>query len=289
VRPVSSVLTRKLRRDLWRHRGQFAAVVLVLAIGVAVFIAASDAYRNLRDSFDQAYTSQRLPDVVVTGPRVGRLASDVRGLSGNPVVQTRTQADIGGRVADHTLLTRVVSVPDSGQPDVAAIAVRSGGLPGRGEVLVEQHLADHFLLGDTIDLQTPQGWRTVTVSGTGLSTEYFWPARSQQEIMTTAEQFGVVFAPARLARTLSNAPDHQLAVFARDREGASALVSEVRELATPAGLVVTTREDQPSYTALDQDVRAFGDFARFLPALFLIAGTVGAFILLPASCMPSGP
>ena len=44
--------------------------------------------------------------------------------------------------------------------------------------------------------------------------------------------------------------------------------------------MATTREDQPSYTALDQDVRAFGDFARFLPALFLVAGAVGAFILL---------
>lgn len=279
---MSSVLLRKLRRDLWRQRGQFAAVVVVLAIGVTVFIAATDAYRNLRDSFDEAYARQRLPDVVLAGPGAGQLADRVLALPGDPVVQARSQADVGGRIGDHTLLVRVVGVPDGGQPAVASLAVRSGRLPGPGEVLVEQHLADHFALapGDTVDLQGTQGWRTVTVSGTGLSTEYFWPARSQQEIMTTAEQFGVVFAPDATVHGLGGTTQDQLAVYARDRDGAGALVPAARDLAATAGVVATAREDQPSYTALDQDVRAFGEFARFLPALFLVAGTVGAFILL---------
>jgi putative ABC transport system permease protein len=279
---VTSVLTRKLRRDLWRHRTQFAAVVVVVAIGIAVFVAASDAYRNLHDSFDRAYATQRLPDVVLTGPSAPALEEQVRGLPGEPAVEARTQADLGARVGDHTLLGRVVSIPEGRQPDVASIAIRSGRLPRTGEVLVEEHLADHFHLaaGDSLDLYGPRGWTTVQISGTGLSTEYFWPARSQQEIMTTAEQFGVVFAPASLATTLSDAPEQQLALYAGERDQAPALVSAAGDLARANGLVVTTREDQASYTALDQDVRAFGEFANFLPALFLAAGVLGAFILL---------
>ena len=65
---VSRVLSRKLRRDVWRQRAQFAAVVVVVAIGIAVFVAASDAYRNLKDSFATAYSTQRLPDVVLSRP-----------------------------------------------------------------------------------------------------------------------------------------------------------------------------------------------------------------------------
>jgi putative ABC transport system permease protein len=283
---VNTVLARKLRRDLWRHRGQFAAVVVVLAIGVAVFIAASDAYRNLRDSFDRAYAGQRLPDVVLTGPGAPAVADAVGALPGRPFVDVRSEVDLGGRVGDHTLLTRVVSVPDGGQPAVASLSLRSGHLPGPGEVVAEQHLADHFGLspGDSFELQTAHGWQRVTISGTGLSPEYFWPARSAQEIMTTADQFGVVFAPEGLADTLAGARADtrrlQVAAYARDRRQVDPLVAGARRVASSAGLVVSTRDDQPSYTALDQDVRTFGDFARFLPLLFLVAGTFGAFILL---------
>ena len=65
---VSRWLTRKLRRDLWAHRWPFLAVGVIIAIGIAVYIGASDAYANLQQSFDRAYAVQRLPDVVVAGP-----------------------------------------------------------------------------------------------------------------------------------------------------------------------------------------------------------------------------
>ena len=259
-----------------------AAVIVVVAMGIAVFVAASDAYRNLNDSFDRAYATQRLPDVVLTGPAAASLAGDAPTLPGDPLVTTRAQADLGARVGEHTLLGRVVSVPDGTQPDVARLAVRSGQLPTGGEVLVEQHLADHFHLqpGDTIELFGPSGWRSLRVSGTGLSTEYFWPARSQQEVMTSAEQFGVVFAPDSLVSQLAVAPQPQLALYARDRRRAGDLVAAATDLARTHNLVATARTDQPSYVALEQDVQTFGQFANLLPVLFLVAGVLGAFIVL---------
>jgi putative ABC transport system permease protein len=279
---VSTVLRRKLRRDVWRQRTQFAAVVAVVAIGVAVFVAASDAYRNLKGSFATAYATQRLPDVVVSGPNVGAVANDVAQLPGAPFVTARTQQDSGARIADHTLLSRIVTIPDRGQPDVGKIALRQGRLPHAGEVLVEQHLADHFKLepGSTIELYGPHGWQPVVVSGSGIAPEYFWPARSQQEVMTSAEQFGVVFAPETSARAFVNAPDRQLALYARDRKEAGALVTAATSLAREHGLVVQARKDQPSFVALDQDVQTFGQFANLLPLLFLVAAVLGAFILL---------
>jgi putative ABC transport system permease protein len=267
---------------VWRQRGQFAAVIVVIAMGIAVFVAASDAYRNLNDSFDRAYSTQRLPDVVLSGPNAATLAAEAANLPGHPLVTSRVQADVGARVGDHALLGRIVSIPNAAQPDVAQLAVRSGRLPSSGEVLVEQHLADHFGLrpGDTIELFTPRGWRPVRVSGTGLSTEYFWPARSQQETMTSAEQFGVVFAPDALARDVAPDAQPQLALYATDRNRAGDLVTAATDLARSHDLVAAARTDQPSYMALDQDVQTFGEFANLLPVLFLVAGVLGAFIVL---------
>ena len=129
---VSGVLARKLRRDVWRQRTQFLAVVVVVAIGVAVFVAANDAYRNLKDSFATAYATQRLPDVVLSGPNADAIMNDATRLPGAPFVTTRAQQDSGARIADHTLLSRIVSIPDRGQPDVAKIALRQGRLPRDG-------------------------------------------------------------------------------------------------------------------------------------------------------------
>ena len=280
---MSRVFRAKLRRDVWRQRWQFAAVAIVIALGVCVFVAAFGAYRNLSGSFDRAYADQRLPDVVITGPGASALAADVSALPGHPVVQARHEMETGLRVDGRTLLGRVVGVPDGAQPAVARLALRAGGLPGPGQVLVEQHLADHFHLrpGQTIELLGPSGRQVFTVSGTGLSAEYFWPARSAQEVMTTPDYFGVVFAPETTVRALSSTPPtEQLAVYAQDRGAAGELVEDAQGIASAHGLPWTTRADQPSFHALDEDVRSIGTFATLLPGLFLAGAVVGTYVLL---------
>ncbi|NUP45817.1 MAG: FtsX-like permease family protein [Catenulispora sp.] len=279
---MSRVLRAKLRRDVWRQRWQFTAVAIVIALGVCVFVAAFDAYRNLSGSFDRAYTDQRLPDVVVTGPGASALAGQMSALPGHPAVQARHETETGLRVAGHTLLGRVVGIPDGSQPEVARLALRTGRLPGPGQVLVEQHLADHFHLrpGQSIELLGPSGWQHVTVSGTGLSTEYFWPARSAQEVMTTPDYFGVLFAPeSGISTAGSTPPVEQLAVYAQDRAAAE-LVDGTRSIAAAHGLPSAVRADQPSFHALDEDVKSIGTFATLLPCLFLAAAVVGTYVLL---------
>ncbi len=111
---VSRILLRKLRRDLSRQRWQFLATTLVIGIGIAVYVAATDAYANLRQSFDRAYAVQLLPDAVISGPGASGLYEAARALPGSPAVELRQQADVGIRINGHTLFGRAVSVPVGG-------------------------------------------------------------------------------------------------------------------------------------------------------------------------------
>lgn len=81
---VSRILLQKLRRDLWRQHWQFLATVVVIGIGVAVYVAATDAYANLQQSFDRAYATQLLPDVVISGPGASGLHDTARDTSRRP-------------------------------------------------------------------------------------------------------------------------------------------------------------------------------------------------------------
>lgn len=279
---MSRVLRRKVRRDVWREGWRFTAIAAVMAIGVAVFVAATDSYRNLDQSFDRAYATQRLPDVILSGSGVAGLRDTVAEMPGRPLVEVRHQADVGIRVNRHALYGRAVGVPDSRQPRVSLLDMRTGVLPHFGQLVVEQHIADHYHLdpGDTVELLGRRGWQPFTVAGSALSTEYLWPARSGQEILTTPEDFGVVFLPDdELQRALPDASE-QIAVYARDRFAADALTAAAGELARKAGLQFVPREQQASYHTLRDDVVQFGTLARILPWLFLAAVVLGTYVLL---------
>src|SRR4051812_23889273 len=56
-------LDRKLLRDLARMKAQAAAIALVLASGVALFVGAAGTYRSLRISEHHYYSSQRFAQV----------------------------------------------------------------------------------------------------------------------------------------------------------------------------------------------------------------------------------
>ncbi|RUP03636.1 MAG: ABC transporter permease [Mycobacterium sp.] len=279
---MSRTLRRKLRRDAWRARWRFAAIATIMAIGVAVFVAATDGYQNLDQSFERSYTGQRLPDVVVSGPGAAGLRDVVAAMAGSPLVDVRHQADVGIRINGHALYGRAIGVPGSGQPNVSLLDMRSGMLPRAGQVDVEQHLADHYHLasGDMLDVLGRQGWQPFTIAGAALSTEYLWPARSPQEVLTTPEDFGVIFLPDDELLRLLPRPVEQLAVYARDRSAAEALTASVGALAQERGLQFLPREQQPSFHTLRDDVMQFGSLAGLLPWLFLAAVVLGTYVLL---------
>ena len=68
----------KLRRDLRRQSGQFGAIVLTIFLGVTLFGASYDAYRNLDASYQQAYEDFRLANLTVSGGRTERIASEAK-------------------------------------------------------------------------------------------------------------------------------------------------------------------------------------------------------------------
>jgi putative ABC transport system permease protein len=279
---VTRILRRKVRRDLWRHRWQVLAAAVVLGIGVAVFVGATDAYDNMRQSLDRTYAVQLLPDVVISGPAAAGLYEAAQRLPGHPVVELRQQADVSVRVNGRTLVGRAVGVPVATQPAVSKLDLLFGDLPTTGSVVTEKHLTEYYGLhpGSTVELLGPSGWRPVSVSGSALSAEYLWPARSRAETLTTPEYFGVVFVPAPDMAKLAAQPTNQLLAYAHDRDQARELVTAATELGRSQGLTVVSRDELPSFNMMREGVEAVGKFARLLPLVFLVAAVVGTYVLL---------
>ncbi len=278
-------LRLKLRRDLRRRRGQFAAIVVTLFLGIVLFGTSYDAFLNLQSSYDEVFARTHFADVTVAGGDL-RAVEAIAERQG-ALVATRTVADVPLRFGTTTLLGRIVGMPAGSQPPVNGLIVLQGAYlaPGQGDVaLVEQHAASHFGLdpGVTVQAHAPAGWRTLTVAGIAASPEYLWPARNRQEVLTTPDEFAVLFVPESLAAEIGGpAARSELSVYVPDRDRAMSVVEEVAAGAERAGATdIVTRADQPSNAALQEDVQGFGELSFLFPLLFLTGAAMAAWILL---------
>ncbi len=280
-------LRAKARRDMRRQRASFAAIALTIFLGVTLFGASYDAYRNLDSSYKQAFTEFRFANLTVTGGDATRLAREARQAPGVESVAARVQADLPFRVGRDKFLGRVVGLPAAHQPAVNRVDVRSGTYlrpADRRGVLVEKHLADSFHLrpGDTIAVTGAGGAVTVRILGVASSPEYFWPARSRQDILPAPKDFGVIFASQSLARSLAGlAGPNQVAIYYAGGRDDPALTAKLSRAAAKLGAAdVLTRADQPSNSALQQDVKSFRELAVLFPLLFLTAAALATGVLM---------
>jgi len=285
------LLRRKLRRDLAATRWQVVAVVLTVLLGVLLFAASFDAFRNLTASYQQTYDDLAFADLVISGGEQQDLADLVAAEPGVAVVEQRTQADVPVQVLrngeEHTMLGRLVGMPSASQPDVNRVDVLTGDYldpADESAVLVEKHMSDHFGLGpgDTVTALLADGPRELTVRGTVASPEYLWPAQDRQSLFSLPDEFGVMFAADELiAQVPPGALVDQTQAVYSDGVDVEALDDRLSALAYEAGASdVVTAEDQASNAALSEDLAAFGELSFMFPALFLSGAGFATFIIL---------
>ena len=280
------MLRRMLLRDLRARAPQFVALTLTVLLGVALFGASFDAYRNLTASYSGLYDRLAMADLVVSGGPSADIAAAVGKLDGATATATRTVGETAAELGTHRQLVRVVGLPANGDPAVNKVLVLSGAnlTPGRNDqVLVEQHLAGARSLtaGDRLRLLTATGWADVEVAGVVASPEYLWPARSRQEPIVPFDQWGVIFGTEGLVGTLPPQNVHSEAMVTFSATAPVDSEARATALAFGAGAVsVQPLKEQPSEAILNEDVSGFGQMAVGFPIMFLLAGALGMAVLL---------
>jgi putative ABC transport system permease protein len=279
-----TTLNRKLWRDIRRNRAQFIAIAVTVFLGVAMFVASYDSYLNLDASYQATFTDFRFANLTYVGGDVETMEVSVAEVDGVESTSVRTVADHPLRVDGVKMLGRVVGVPAGEQALVNQLEIIEGSYLVAGEaVLVEEHMANHFEIGpgDSVDLLLGDRWVAAEVSGVVASPEYIWPARSRQELITTPENFGVVFATEDFTRTLTASGPNELAVYFDDGTENDTLVEQLSGIAAAAGATGDyTRAEQSSNAALEEDIKGFEEMAGFFPLLFLTAAGLASYVMI---------
>lgn len=278
-------LRKKLWRDIGRQKAQFGAVTLTVFLGITMFGASYDSFQNLEASYAQTATEFQFANLTVSGGDVKQFASEAAASAGVEATAIRTVADLPFRLGDTKLLGRMVGVPLDRQPTVNSLSILEGGyLTGADTVLMEEHLAGHFELGpgDTFGVLGPDGWTEVELAGVIASPEYIWPAASRQDVLTTPDNFGVVFAgEATIAHLSGVSEPNEATIYYAEGEENAALTETLTARALQLGALETyTRAEQPSNAALEEDLKGFEELGLFFPILFLSAAAMAAYVMI---------
>ena len=282
-----SVLETKLLREIAARRWQFAAIVMTVTIGVALFGASYDAYQNLLASYQELFDRTRFAALTVEGGDRHKVSAALAGSPGVAAIADRSTSDLPVAVGGTTFIGRLVGLPTARRAAVDDVLLLSGTYLEPADpsgVLVERHMADHFGLhaGSTLEIRAPDGPHQLTVRGVAASAEYIWPARSRQEILTLPDDFGVLFVPQPLLDTLPAAATTQQVLLtysgpADDPGLTAALLARARAAGAVDGF---TQAEQPSNAALQEDINGFGELSFLFPVMFLGAAGLAAYVLL---------
>ncbi|MFC6930333.1 hypothetical protein ACFQHO_08320 [Actinomadura yumaensis] len=172
---TGGVLAAKFRRDLRHRPAQLVAVVALVMLGVALFGASYDAYKNLDGGYRALFDRYRFADITLAGGDAEAIAREAARTGGVAAAATRTVADVPLRMPDGaTMVGRVVGMPAGTQPAVDRVKLRDGAYLDASApdgVLAEKHIADHAHLrpGSKVQVWRDGAWHGVAVRGTATS------------------------------------------------------------------------------------------------------------------------
>ena len=278
-------MNRRLVRELWRLRGQVLAVALVIASGVAVLVMSLSTYEALSQTTATYYERYRFAEVFAAAKRapmaVAQRIADIPGVqSVQPRISRFATLDVEG--FGEPAIGRLTSIPDTGQPTLNQLALRSGRWlsPNRhDEVLVSEPFAEAHALeaGDRLAAIINGRKRSLIVVGTALSPEFIY-ALGPGALLPDDRRFGILWMSEEAleaAFDLENAFNDISVSLMRDVEPES-VIAEIDTLLAPyGGISAIPRADQISNWFISNELDQNRTMSTVLPTVFL---TIAAFL-----------
>lgn len=279
-------LDRKLLRDIWHLRGPFFAVVLVVASGIALFVALRSMQGYLTGAQADYYRNQRFADLFAHARRApDSLAREIAAIPGVAVVETRIVADILLDVPGlaEPATGRVVSLPESGRPRLNDLYLRRGRLPMPGEtdaVVVSDAFAtaNRLAPGDRIGAVLYGRWQALRIVGTAVSPEFVYEIGGG-DVFPDNRRFGALWMGRRAlanAFALEGAWNDLVATLAPGALEPEVLARFDRLLAPYGGHGAYGREDHLSHRFLSDEIQETRVTSVLVPSIFL---AVTAFLI----------
>ncbi len=279
-------LDRKLLRDLRLMWSQALTIALVVASGVAGFIATFSAYDSLSWSREVYYTESRFADVFAGLKRAPlALERQLAALPGAAHVETSlTQiVQIDLPLVSDPVIGRLIGIDPQHPPQLNRLHLRAGRMPtARRDHTLEALVSEAFAIarglqpGDRIRALVNGKREELQITGIALSPEFVFAGAGGSPDL---RGFGVFWLDRQ---ALAAAYDmegafNQVAVRLAPGAGEGRVIDSLDRLLAPyGGISAHGRDEQMSDKLLSSEIKEQRVFGTVLPSIFL---AVAAFLL----------
>lgn len=280
------LLDRKARRDLWHLRGPVLAIALVVACGIASWVALRSMYHHLRAAQATYYRAYRFGDAFVQVRRAPtEAARALAALPGVAAVEVRAVGqvvlDVPGLAEPATV--RLVGLPTDRALTLNRLAVRRGRLLAPGatdEAIVSEGFAEAngLVVGDSVGAVLGGRWRSLRVVGIALTPEAVYEIRPG-DLFPDNRRYGTLWAEAATVESafgLTGAWNDASLALAPGASEPAVLAAVDRLLARYGTAGAYGRGRHVSHRFLSDEIEENRTYSRLLPAVFL---AVAAFLL----------
>jgi putative ABC transport system permease protein len=274
-----SLLDRKLRRDISAIRGQVITIALVVAAGVAVFVASVSTYDSLQAGRDRFYAEARFPHIFVTLKRAPlSVVAQLNEIPGVAAVEPRIVRDVIMDWPSSVLpvSARMISLARAGDEPLARLHLRRGTAPGPGDArgaAVNEAFAEANAVRPGADVRVVLNGRVQSfqITGIALSPEYVYAVKPGLPIPDDR-----LYAVLWIDRNTAEAAFDMKAAF-NDAMVSLApgvdpkpVIAELDRLLEPYGSVgAVERRDQPSNRFLEDELNQQKVMSITIPIIFL--------------------
>ena len=276
---------KMLFRMINNSKGQFAAVVTIIVVGVAVFIALSMSAMNLEITANDYYDRYDFADLHVIADNIpAQKIKDIELIEGVKTAEGRIVLEapvITGNARDR-LNVRLIS--SRGEDDEIN---RSMLIDGRfhkagsreGVVLGQLAEARGISRGDKIKIQSDGADYTIEITGVVANPEFVYLMENAQAIMPNPDKFGIIYISEAFGRQISGSTGaNEVLITYLDGADEESIISSVENQLRNYGLrQIVKRKDQLSNSVVQMEIDSISNMSASVPFLFI---AVAALVLI---------
>ncbi len=279
-------LNHKLLRDIWNIKGQMAAIIMVMAAGIAVYIITFGVLDSLKLTRDTYYERYQFADVFASLKRapesVKQRIDEIPGVS---VTESRVifKVTMQMETLNEPATGKLISLPDGREPLLNKLYLRSGRMlyPNEEDAILsdESFFKAHNLeLGDKISVISNGHHRKLKIVGVVLSPEYVYSI-APGALMPDGKRFGIFWMSRRSLEASVNMKGAFNDISIKtDRNANLSLIEErLDQILKPyGGLISYDRSEQMSNFFVTNELKQLDSMGTIAPVIFL---SVAAFLI----------